>query len=87
MMDISQSSTLVKFIEKKEFEMAYKLACLGVPENDLRFLGIEAFQQQNFEIAEKCFVKLKDIPFIELTKKYSETGKGSKSLNPDLLRA
>lgn len=39
-MDISQSSTLVKFIEKKDFEMAYKLACLGVPENDLRFLGI-----------------------------------------------
>ena len=87
-MDISQSSTLVKFIEKKEFEMAYKLACLGVPENDLRFLGVEAFQQQNFEIAEKCFVKLKDIPFIELTKKYAEMAKGgAKNINPDLLRA
>ena len=86
-MDISQSSTLVKFIEKKEFEMAYKLACLGVPENDLRFLGIEAFQHQNFEIAEKCFVKLKDIPFIELTKKYVEMGKNAKNLNPDVLKA
>lgn len=39
-MDISQSSTLVKFIEKKDFQMAYKLACLGVPENDLRYLGL-----------------------------------------------
>lgn len=47
-MDISQSSTLVKFIEKKDFAMAYKLACLGVPENDLRFLGMEAFQNQDF---------------------------------------
>ena len=47
-MDISQSSTLVKFIEKKDFSMAYKLACLGVPENDLRFLGMEAFQNQDF---------------------------------------
>lgn len=81
-MDISQSSTLVKFIEKKDFEMAYKLACLGVPENDLRFLGIQAFQSQNFEIAEKCFVKLKDIPFIELTKKYMEEGKKNKNINP-----
>jgi intraflagellar transport protein 122 len=39
-MDISQSSTLVKFVEKKDYAMAYKLACLGVPENDLRYLGI-----------------------------------------------
>lgn len=31
--------------------MAYKLACLGVPENDLRFLGIEALQSLDFEIA------------------------------------
>lgn len=31
--------------------MAYKLACLGVPENDLRFLGIEALQNQDFDIA------------------------------------
>lgn len=38
-LDISQSSTLVKYVEKKEFQMAYKLACMGVPENDLRFLG------------------------------------------------
>ena len=69
-MDISQSSTLVKFVEKKDYAMAYKLACLGVPENDLRYLGIEALQNQDFEIAEKCFVRLKDLPFSELTKKY-----------------
>jgi len=71
-MDVSQSSTLLKYIEKKEYQMAYKLACLGVPENDLRFLGMEALQNQDFEIAEKCFVKLKDLPFIDLAKKYSE---------------
>jgi hypothetical protein len=52
--------------------MAYKLACLGVPENDLRFLGLEALQNQDFDVAEKCFVKLKDLPFIDLVKKYSE---------------
>lgn len=25
----------------------------------------------DFEVAEKCFVRLKDLPFAELTKKYS----------------
>jgi hypothetical protein len=31
---------------------------------------MEALQNQDFEIAEKCFVKLKDLPFIDLTKRY-----------------
>lgn len=39
-MDVSQSSTLVKFIEKKDYKMAYKLACLGVTDNDTRMLGV-----------------------------------------------
>ena len=32
-------------------------------------------------------MKLKDIPFIELTKKYMEEGKKNKNINPDVLRA
>jgi intraflagellar transport protein 122 len=48
LMDVSQSSTLVKFIEKKDFKMAYKLACLGVTDNDTRMLGIEALQNNDF---------------------------------------
>lgn len=67
--------------------MAYKLACLGVPDNDLRFLGIEALQNQDFEIAEKCFVRLKDLPFRELTIKYAEEFKKSGKINGDVLKA
>lgn len=86
-MDISQSSTLVKYVEKKEFAMAYKLACLGVPDNDLRFLGIEALQNQDFEVAEKCFVRLKDLPLADLTKKYAEEQKKNGKINIDVLKA
>ena len=32
-------------------------------------------------------MKLKDIPFIELTKKYTDMGKNTKNINPDVLRA
>lgn len=85
-MDVSQSSTLVKFIEKKDFKMAYKLACLGVTDNDIRMLGTEALQNNDFEIAEKCFIKLKDIPFVELCKKYSELSKQG-NLNENYLKA
>ena len=86
-MDISQSTTLVKYIEKKEFAMAYKLACLGVPDNDLRFLGIEALQNQDYEVAEKCFVRLKDLSFGELTRKYAEEQKRTGKINLDVLKA
>ena len=53
LMDVSQSSTLVRFIEKKDFQTAYKLASLGIADNDIRMLGIEALQNGEFDIAEK----------------------------------
>jgi len=33
--------------------MAYKLACLGITEQDFRLLGTEALQNADFEIAKK----------------------------------
>ena len=33
--------------------MAYKLASLGIADNDIRMLGIEALQNGEFAIAEK----------------------------------
>ncbi len=86
-LDVSQSSTLAKFVEKKQFDVAYKLACLGVPENDLKYLGSEALQNHNFDIAVKCFVKLRDLPLIELANHYLQEEKKGANLNPEVLKA
>ena len=51
--DVPQTSSLLKYIEKKDFKMAYKLACLGITEQDFRLLGTEALQNADFEIAKK----------------------------------
>jgi len=56
-------------LEKKDFQMAYKLACLGVTEQDWRSLGIEALMAKNFELAKKTFVRIRDLKFIELCEK------------------
>jgi intraflagellar transport protein 122 len=40
--DVPQSTTFYRFLEAKNFEMAYKLACVGVTEQDWRALGVEA---------------------------------------------
>jgi intraflagellar transport protein 122 len=64
--DVPQSSTFYRFLEKKDFAMAYKLACVGVTENDWRSLGIEAMLSKNFVMAKKAFVRIRDLKYIDL---------------------
>ena len=49
--DVPQSSTFFEFLSKKDFSMAYKLACLGVTISDWRQLGIEALLAKEFYFA------------------------------------
>jgi intraflagellar transport protein 122 len=53
--DVPQSSTFYRFLENKDFRMAYKIACLGVTEQDWRALGKEAL------------IRIRDLKFIDLT--------------------
>jgi len=54
-------------LEKKDFYMAYKLACLGVTEQDWRALGVEALLSKDFRFAKKAFCRIKDLKFIDLS--------------------
>jgi len=40
--DISQTPNITRFIEKKAFERAYDVACLGAASADFKMLGIES---------------------------------------------
>jgi intraflagellar transport protein 122 len=64
--DVPQSSTFYRFLEKKDFIMAYKIACIGVTEQDWRALGTEALLAKNFFLAKRAFVKIRDLKFIDL---------------------
>lgn len=64
--DVPQSSVFYRFLEKKDFAMAYKIACIGVTEQDWRALGIEALLAKNFALAKKAFVRIRDLKFISL---------------------
>jgi intraflagellar transport protein 122 len=46
--------------------MAYKIACIGVTEQDWRALGIESLLAKNFALARKAFVRIRDLKFIDL---------------------
>jgi len=67
--DVPQSSTFYQFLQNNQFSMAYKIACLGVTEQDWRSLGIEALKNYDFEMAKKAFVRIRDLKFLELVEK------------------
>jgi len=42
MVDVPLSSHLFNYIQRKSFKAAYDIASLGVPDSDLKYLGVEA---------------------------------------------
>merc|ERR1719446_1118188 len=64
--DVPQSASLYRYIEKKDFETAYKVACLGVTEADWRLLALDALQSLRFDIARKAFIRIRDMRYIDL---------------------
>ena len=65
--DVPQSSTFYGFLQKKDYHMAYKIACIGVTEQDWRALGIESLLGKSFFLAKKAFTRIRDLKFIDLT--------------------
>ncbi|KAJ3025722.1 UNVERIFIED_CONTAM: hypothetical protein HDU68_006772 [Siphonaria sp. JEL0065] len=66
--DVPQSTSLERYLEKKEFEPGYKVACLGVTESDWRRLAMDSLEGLNFDVAKKAFVRLRDTKFLDLLK-------------------
>ncbi|KAJ3110764.1 hypothetical protein HDU96_006285 [Phlyctochytrium bullatum] len=64
--DVPQSASLERYLEKRDFDNAYNVACLGVTEGDWRRLATESLEGLNFNVAVKAFSRLRDLKFIDL---------------------
>lgn len=53
-------------MEKKDFESAYRVACLGVTDADLAALASEALAALSTEVARQAYTRLRDIRGVEL---------------------
>jgi len=81
--DVPQSSALYRYMEKKDFLTGYKVACLGVTDNDWRQLAIAALQNLEFQLARKCFIRIRDVRYIDLLNKICQTYGTSKLSSDD----
>ncbi|GMT24409.1 hypothetical protein PFISCL1PPCAC_15706 [Pristionchus fissidentatus] len=64
--EVPYSTQLYQYIENAQFEEAYKVACMGVTEEDWRFLANESFEKLELTIAHKAYSRVKDYRAMEL---------------------
>ncbi|WKY05247.1 hypothetical protein Q1695_005901 [Nippostrongylus brasiliensis] len=65
-LEVPFSNQLYQYIENKEYQKAYDLACLGVTREDWQILGQDAISNFNCEIALKAFARYKDYRSLQL---------------------
>lgn len=64
--DVPHSHALYRYVERREFDAAYRVACLGVTEGDWKMLGTHAMTHLQLEIARKAFIRIREVKFVEL---------------------
>ena len=63
--DIPQSAPMNQYIEKRQFDAAYKVACLGVTNTDWLNLAMAALEYLNLEIAKNAFIRVRELKYLE----------------------
>jgi intraflagellar transport protein 122 len=83
--DVPQSASMHRYLERNDYESALRVACLGVTESDWRDLANEALQGLALPIARKAFIRVRDMRFIELLNRIELTrrqqGSGGKPVD------
>ncbi|GJQ71136.1 hypothetical protein Trydic_g1040 [Trypoxylus dichotomus] len=70
--DMALSAPMYQYIEKKMFQEAHKIACLGVTDGDWEELAFAALENLDFEVARLAFIKLQDYNYLELIRDLQE---------------
>ncbi|XP_060520600.1 intraflagellar transport protein 122 homolog [Cylas formicarius] len=70
--DLPLSAPMYQFVERRMYDEAYKIACLGVTDGDWEELAHSALEHFDLEIARLAFVKLQDFNYLELIEELKE---------------
>ncbi|KHJ88934.1 hypothetical protein OESDEN_11261 [Oesophagostomum dentatum] len=70
--EVPFSNQLYQYIENKEYDKAYDLACLGVTSEDWQILAKDAIMNLQCDIAKKAFARYKDYRNLQLVHEIEE---------------
>lgn len=84
--DVPQSASLDRYLEKKDFTNAYQIASLGVPESDWKRFAGDALEALEIGVAKRAFMRMKDLAYLELIRNFERQRESGKA-DPDVLLA
>ncbi|XP_039530512.1 intraflagellar transport protein 122 homolog isoform X2 [Pimephales promelas] len=70
--EVPQSAPMYQYLERRMFQEAYQIACLGVTDRDWRDLATEALEGLDFHTAKKAFIRVRDLRYLELISSIEE---------------
>jgi intraflagellar transport protein 122 len=79
--DVPQSASLYRYLEDRNFDKSYQVACLGVTESDWRLLAMEALRQMKLGYARRAFIRVRDMRYIELLNQIEISRRGRSAKN------
>ncbi|XP_051950041.1 intraflagellar transport protein 122 homolog [Xyrauchen texanus] len=79
--EVPQSAPMYQYLERRMFQEAYQIACLGVTDNDWRDLATEALEGLDFHTAKKAFIRVRDLRYLELINSIEERKKRGENNN------
>lgn len=83
--DVPQSDSMRRYIKRKEFFSAYKVACLGVTDTDWRDLAMSALQSLELEVAKKAFFRLQDAKYLHFIGEIAAKNSTCQEILPEIL--
>ncbi|XP_077073746.1 intraflagellar transport protein 122 homolog isoform X2 [Siphateles boraxobius] len=70
--EVPQSAPMYQYLERRMFQEAYQIACLGVTDRDWRDLATEALEGLDFHTAKRAFIRVRDLRYLELISSIEE---------------
>ncbi|GMH36992.1 hypothetical protein BSKO_04865 [Bryopsis sp. KO-2023] len=82
--DVPQSVSMRRFLAEKDFQSAYKVACLGVTDKDWRELAMECLLALEVDAAKKAFIRVRDAKYLETVDRMSRNKSSLQDFLPEV---